>query len=74
VRVHSIKGFVIPAKSFVKIEIKIFCYKNKMFSSINPKVWLQQQNFWLQQQKKIFVASNFVVVTKPYFSVSLSPP
>ena len=30
------KGFVIPTKSFVKIGIaKIFCYNNKMFSSIN---------------------------------------
>ena len=29
------KGFVIPTKSFVKIEItKIFCYNNKMFSYI----------------------------------------
>ena len=33
---HGIKGFVIPTKSFVKIGItKIFCYNNKMFSSIN---------------------------------------
>jgi len=32
---HGIKGFVIPTKSSVEIEItKIFCY-NKMFSSIN---------------------------------------
>jgi len=32
---HGIKGFVIPTKSFVKIGItKIFCYNNKMFSSI----------------------------------------
>jgi len=30
------KGFVTPTKSFVKIGItKIFCYNNKMFSSIN---------------------------------------
>jgi len=30
------KGFVIPTKSFVKIGItKIFCYNNKIFSSIN---------------------------------------
>jgi len=28
---------------------------------------LQQQNFWLQQQKKIFVVPNFVAVTKPFF-------
>ena len=33
---HRKKGFVIPTKSFVKIGIaKIFCYNNKMFSSIN---------------------------------------
>jgi len=33
---HGIKGFVTPTKSFVKIGIaKIFCYNNKIFSSIN---------------------------------------
>ena len=33
---HGRKGFVIPTKPFVKIGItKIFCYNNKMFSSIN---------------------------------------
>jgi len=33
------KGFVIPTKSFVKIGItKIFCYNNKMFSSINKTI------------------------------------
>jgi len=36
VLIHGIKGFLIPTKSFVKIGItKIFCYNNKMFSSIN---------------------------------------
>jgi len=28
---------------------------------------LQQQNFWLQQQKKIFVVPNFVAVKKNIF-------
>jgi len=28
---------------------------------------LLQQNFWLQQQKKIFVVPNFVAVTKTIF-------
>ena len=33
---HGIKCFVIPTKTFVKIGItKIFCYNNKMFSSIS---------------------------------------
>jgi len=33
---HGIEGFIIPTKSFVKIGIiKIFCYNNKMLSSIN---------------------------------------
>jgi len=33
---HGKQGFVIPTKSFVKIGIiKIFCYNNKMFGSIN---------------------------------------
>jgi len=40
-----------------------------MFSSVNKTFWLLQQNFWLQQQKKIFVVPNFVAVTKPFFSV-----
>jgi len=35
-KVHGIKGFVIPTKSFVKIGLtKIFCFINKMFSSID---------------------------------------
>jgi len=49
---HSIKGFVIPTKSFVKIGItKTFCYNNKMFSFYQQNVWLLQQNFLLQQLK-----------------------
>jgi len=60
-----------PTKSFVKKGItKIFCYNNKMFSCINKTLWLLQQNFWLQLQKKIFVVPNLVAVTKPFFSVS----
>ena len=36
---HGKKGFVIPTKSLVKIGItKIFCYNNKMFSSINETI------------------------------------
>jgi len=31
---------------------------------------LLRQNFWLQQQKKIFVVPNFVAVTKTFFPVS----
>jgi len=38
-----------------------------MFSSINKNVWFLQQNFWLQQPKKIFVVSNFVAGTKLFF-------
>ena len=35
-KMHGTKGFVVPTKSIVKIGItKIFCYKNKMFSSSN---------------------------------------
>jgi len=30
---------------------------------------LLQRNFWLQQQKKIFIVPNFVAVAKPFFSV-----
>jgi len=61
---HSIKGFVIPKKSFfVKIGItKIYCYNNKMFSSIN-------KTFGCSKKKKLFVDPNFVAVTKPFFSV-----
>ena len=36
---HGKKDFVIPTKSFVKIGmIKIFCYNNKIFSSVNKTV------------------------------------
>jgi len=30
---------------------------------------LLQQNFWLQQQKILFVVPNFVAAPKPFFSV-----
>jgi len=35
-RFSGIKDFVIPTKSFVKIGVtQVFCYNNKMFSSIH---------------------------------------
>jgi len=51
---HSIKGFVIPTKSFVKIGIpKIFCYNNKMFSSINKTFGCCSKNFGCSDKKNI---------------------
>ena len=65
---HGIKGFVIPTKSFVKIgKTKIFCYNNKMFSSISKRLVAATK-------KKIFVFPTFVAVTKPFFSVWLRKP
>jgi len=57
---HGIKGFCIPTKSFVTIRItKIFCYNNKMFSSI---------------KKRLVAAAKFLVVaTKKMLSLNLLP-
>jgi len=64
---HSIKGFVIPTKSFVKIGIrKIFCYNNKMFSSINKMFGCCSKIFGCSNTN-LFDVPNFVVVTKPFF-------
>jgi len=66
-KLHGIKGFVIPTKSFVKMGItKIICYNNKMFSSINKTFGLWSKIFGYSN-KKIFVVPNFVAVTKPFF-------
>jgi len=69
---HGTKGFVIPTKSFVKIGIKIFCDNNKMFSSIDKTFGCCSEIFGCSN-KKLFVVPNFVAVTKPFFSVCLSP-
>jgi len=51
---HGIKGFVIPTKSFVKIEItKMFCYNNKMFSSINKTFGCSSKIFGCSNKKFI---------------------
>jgi len=66
---HGIKGFVIPTTSFVRIGIrKIFCYNNKMFSSIN-KTFGCCSKILVAATKQLFVVPNFVAVTKPFFSV-----
>jgi len=70
VYLHGIKGFVIPTKSFVKIGItKIFCYNNKMFSSINKTFGCCSKFLVAATKKKIqvFVVPYFVAVTKPFF-------
>jgi len=65
---HRIKGFVIPTKSFDKIGMaKIFCYNNKMFSSISAKRLVAAAKFLIAATKKIFVVPNFVALTKPFF-------
>ena len=66
--VHGIKGFVIPTKSFVKIGIKIFCYNNKMFNSINKTCGCCSK-FLVAGTKMLFVVPNFAAVTKPFFFV-----
>jgi len=62
------KGFVISTKSFVKIEIKIFCDNNKMFGSIN-KTFGAAAKFLVAATKILFVVPYFVAVTKPFFPV-----
>jgi len=63
------KGFVIPTKSFVKIGItKIFCYNNKMFSSIHQTFGCCSKIFGCSI-KKLVVVPDFVAVTKLFFSV-----
>jgi len=69
VSAHGRKGFVLPTKSFVKIgTTKIFCYDNKMFSSIKKRL-VAAAKFLAAATKKLFVVPNFVAVTKPFFSV-----
>jgi len=66
---HGIKGFVIPTKSFVEIELtKIFCFNNKMFS-LSTKRLVAAAKFLVNATKNVFVVPNFVAVTKPFFSV-----
>ena len=64
---HGRKCFIIPTKSFVKIGItKIFCYNNKMCSSISKTFGCCCKIFGCSHKKK-FVVRNFVAVTKPFF-------
>jgi len=66
ISIHGKKGFVIPAKSFVKIGItKIFCHNNKMFSSTKRSA--AAAKFLVQPTKNSFFVPNFVAVTKPFF-------
>jgi len=61
------KCFVIPTKSFVKIGItKIFCYNNKMFSSINNTFGCCSK-FLVEGIKNSYVVPYFVTVTQPFF-------
>jgi len=65
---HGIKGFVIPTKSFVKIEItKIFCFNYKMFSSTNKTFGCWSKIFGCIN-KKLFVVLNFPCRNKTIFS------
>jgi len=53
---------------FFKIGItKIFCYNNKMFSSINKTFGCCSKTFGCSNKKKLFVVPNFVAVTKQFF-------
>ena len=64
---HGIKGFVIPTKSFVKTGItKIFCYNNKMFSSINKTFGCCSKIFgW--SNKKIICCPQYCCRNKTIF-------
>jgi len=54
---HGIKGFVVPTKSFVEIGIaKIFCYNNKMFSSINKTFGCCYKIFGYSNKKKYLLS------------------
>jgi len=67
VQYPGIKGFVMPTKSFVKIEItKIFSYNYKMLSSINETFDCCSKIFGSSYKKKS-VVPNFVAVAKPSF-------
>ena len=65
------KGFVIPTKQFVKIGItKYFVTTNCLV--LSTKRLVAAAKFLVAATKKLFVVSNFVAVTKPFFSVLLS--
>jgi len=56
-------GFVIPTKSFVKIGItKIFCYNNKMLSSINKTFGCCSQTFGCSNKK--FICLSLILLPK----------
>jgi len=61
---HEIKGFVIIRKSLVKIgRAKIFCYNNKMFSSINKTFGCNRKKYlfivpFCCRKKTIFIRGN----------------
>ena len=63
---HSIKGFVIPTKSFVKIGIKNILLTTK-FLVLSTKRLVAAAKFLVAATEKIFVVPNFVAVTKPFF-------
>jgi len=65
---HGIKGFVIPTTSFVKLGItKIFCYNNKIFSSVKKTRLVAAAKFLVAATKNLPVVPNFIAVTKPFF-------
>jgi len=65
--VHGIKGFVIPTKSFVKIEItKIFVTTTKCLVLSKTRL-AAAAKFLVAATKNLFVVPNFVAVTKPFF-------
>jgi len=48
---------------------KIFCYNNKMFSSVNKTFGCCRKTFGVVATKNLFAVPNFVALTKPFFSV-----
>ena len=73
-QMHGIKGFVIPTKSFVTIgTTKVFCYNNKMISSIKKTFGCCFKIFGCSYKKNIccpyFCCRNKTI----FFRVPLKP-
>jgi len=66
---HGMKGFVIPTKSFVKIEITKYFFTTTKCLVLSTKRLVAAAKFLVAVTKKIFVVPNFVAVTKPFFRV-----
>jgi len=67
-RIHRIKGFVVPTKSFVKIGITKHFITTKCLV-LSTKRLVAAAKFLVAATKNLSVIPNFVAVTKAFFSV-----